>query len=104
MTAKLMAVMQLLRQSKLRVLFNTTSGLALAGMLLLGVPSKRRRVSTLLSLMVAGLLTLSACGGGGSSSKLPPDPGTLPGRYPVVVTATSGSLKPKTVSFTLSVI
>lgn len=80
-----------------------TSGLTLAGVLLLGVPSKRRRVSTLLSLMIAGLLTFSACGGGGSSStKPPPDPGTPFGKYPVVVTATSGGLK-HTITFTLNV-
>jgi hypothetical protein len=80
-----------------------TSGLALAGMLLLGIPSKRRRVSTLLSLVVAGLLTLPACGGGGGSSTKPPgDPGTPFGRYPVVITVTSGALK-HTVTFTLNV-
>jgi hypothetical protein len=80
-----------------------TSGFALAGMLLLGVPSKRRQVSTLLSLVVVGLLTLSACGGGGgSSNKPPPDPGTPFGKSTVVVTATSGVLK-HTVNFTLNV-
>jgi hypothetical protein len=57
----------------------------------------------LLSLMVAGLLTLSACGGGGgSSNKPPPDPGTPFGKSTVVVTATSGGLK-HTASFTLNV-
>jgi hypothetical protein len=80
-----------------------TSGFALAGMLLLGVPSKRRQVNTLLSLVVVGLLTLSACGGGsGSSTKPPPDPGTPFGKSSVVVTATSGMLK-HTVNFTLNV-
>ena len=83
--------------------WGTSSGLTLAGVLLLGVPSKRRRVSMLLSLMVAGLLTFSACGGGGGSSSKPaPDPGTPFGRSTVVVTATSGALK-HTVSFTLNV-
>jgi hypothetical protein len=81
-----------------------TTGLTLAGLLLLGVPSKRRRVSMLLSLMVVGFLALSACGGGGGSSntKPPPDQGTPFGKYTVVVTATSGALK-HTVSFTLNV-
>jgi len=83
--------------------WGATGGLTLAGVLLLGVPSKRRRVSMLLSLMVVGFLTLSACGGGGgSSSTPPPDPGTPFGKYTVVVTATSGALK-HTVGFTLNV-
>jgi hypothetical protein len=83
--------------------WGATSGLTLAGVLLLGMPSKRRRVSTLLSLMVAGILTLSACGGGGGSSNKPaPDPGTPFGKSTVVVTATSGSLK-HTVTFALNV-
>jgi hypothetical protein len=83
--------------------WGATGGLTLAGVLLLGVPSKRRRASMLLSLMVAGLLTLSACGGGGgSSNKPPPDPGTPFGKSTVVVTATSGGLK-HTASFTLNV-
>jgi hypothetical protein len=80
-----------------------TSGFALAGVLLLGVPSKRRRASVLISLMGAGFLTVSACGGGGGGgSKPPPDPGTPFGKYAVVVTATSGALK-HTVNFTLNV-
>jgi subtilase family serine protease len=80
-----------------------TSGLTLAGIVLLGVPSKRRRGNALLSLMIAGFLTLSACGGGGGSTNTPPpDPGTQPGSYPVVVTATSGTLM-HTVSFKLAV-
>jgi hypothetical protein len=81
----------------------STAGFAFAGILLLNVPCKRRRASTLLSLVVFGLLTLSACGGGsGSSNKPPPDPGTPFGKYTVVVTASSGSLK-HTASFTLNV-
>jgi hypothetical protein len=83
--------------------WGATGGLTLAGVLLLGAPSSRRRVSMLLSLMIVGFLTLSACGGGGTSSTKPPsDPGTPFGKYTVVVTATSGALK-HTLSFTLNV-
>ncbi len=80
-----------------------TSGLALAGVLLLGVPSKRRRASMLLSLIIAAILILPGCGGGsGGSSKPVPDPGTPFGKSTVVVKATSGALS-HTVSFTFTV-
>jgi hypothetical protein len=81
-----------------------SSGLSFAGIVLLGVPSKRRRGSALLSLIVLALLSLPACGGGGggSSSTPPPDPGTPAGSYLVVVTATSGALQ-HAVKFTLTV-
>jgi hypothetical protein len=81
-----------------------SSGLTLAGIVLLGVPSKRRRGSALLSLIVLALLTFPACGGGGggSTSTPPTDPGTPAGSYPVVVTATSGALQ-HAVKFTLTV-
>jgi len=79
-----------------------TGGFALTGIVLLGVPT-RRRASTVVSAIFLALLTLSACGGGsGSSSKLQSDAGTPFGKYTVVVTATSGGLK-HTASFTLNV-
>jgi hypothetical protein len=81
-----------------------SSGLSFAGIVLLGVPSKRRRGSALLSSIVLALLSLTACGGGGggSTSTPPPDPGTPAGSYPVVVTATSGALQ-HAVKLTLTV-
>jgi hypothetical protein len=80
-----------------------SSGLTVAGIVLLGVPSRRRRGSALLALIVAGLLSFPACGGGGGGSNTPPpDPGTPTGSYPVVVTATSGAIQ-HAVNFTLSV-
>ncbi len=81
--------------------FTTGLGGTLAGVFLLGVPSKRRRWSALLSLLVVGFLVMSlGCGGGGSSSGGNHDPGTPPGTYNVVVTATSGTLT-HTASFKL---
>jgi hypothetical protein len=78
------------------------SGISLAGVVLLGIPPRRRGGSALLSLILIAFLGLSACGGGGGSSKPPPDPGTPAGSYPVVVTATCGALQ-RTVNFTLTV-
>ncbi len=80
------------------------TGLTLGGIMLLAVPSRRRRGNALRALIIAGFLTFSACGGGGGSSAStpPPDPGTPPGSYSVVVTATSGTLK-HTVNFKLAV-
>jgi hypothetical protein len=73
-------------------------GTAVAFLLLLGVPTCRRRnwrtwVSVLM--LMAGLSNgIVACGGGSSSSGPPPvtTPGTTPGTYVVTITATSGSL------------
>jgi hypothetical protein len=77
-----------------------TSGITLAGLALLALPPRRRRGSALLSLIIVGFLTLSACGGGRTST--PPDLGTPVGSYPVVVTAVSGALQ-HTVNLTLVV-
>jgi hypothetical protein len=87
----------------------TTTGLA--GLIWLGVPTKRRRSLHLLALLFCALsITGVGCGGGGSSAPAPtpappPTPAPTPtpaGVYNVVVTATSGSLTHK-VSFTLDV-
>ena len=68
-------------------------GATLAGVFLLGVPSKRRRWSTLLSLVVVAFLVMGlGCGGGGSSGGGNHDPGTPLGTFTVTVTATSGTL------------
>jgi PKD repeat protein len=72
-----------------------TGGAALAGILLLCIPTRRRRWQTMLSLL-ALLVTLStgaiACGnGGGNVVASPWIPGTTAGTYTVTVTGTSGT-------------
>jgi hypothetical protein len=89
---------------------STSSGLMMMiGLVLLGVPSKRQRLSMILPLLLcASLVMVSGCGGGGSSSSqsnpiAPPAPTPTPvGSYTVAVTATSGTLSHK-ITFTLNV-
>jgi subtilase family serine protease len=71
--------------------FASGGGALLAGFFVMGAPSRRRRWSGLLGIL---LLTLVAAGiscGGGSSSHTS-NPGTPAGTYTIAVTATSGSL------------
>jgi CotH kinase protein/Bacterial Ig-like domain (group 3) len=72
-------------------------GLALAGVLLLGLGAKRRRWSALLgvSLLAILLAGLAGCQGGSaqkSANDEPVSPGTTPGAYVITVTATSGTV------------
>ena len=78
----------------------TTGGAALACLLLLGIPARRRRWQTIVGMLGFLLLFLTggvlACGGGGSSGGGGGGggtniPGTTPGVYAVTVTCTSGS-------------
>jgi subtilase family serine protease len=86
--------------------WTTSLGVSLAGIVLLGVPSRRRRMnwsSLSLLVVVTFLLMLPSCGGGSSAPPPPPpDPGTPKGSYSIVVTATSGSMSHAT-TFTLTV-
>ncbi len=75
----------------------TEGGAALACILLIGIPARRRRWRTLLG-MVALLVALTggvlACGGGGGGSIGSggnSNPGTTAGAYAITVTATSGT-------------
>jgi len=72
--------------------FASSSGGMLAGVLLIGLPSRRRR-ARLLGLLILGLLAAGlGCGGSGSASQVQADTGTAAGNYYVAVTAASGSL------------
>jgi hypothetical protein len=86
--------------------WTTTLGVSLAGIVLLGVPSRRRGMngsSLSLLVVVTFLLMLPGCGGGSSAPPPPPpDPGTPKGSYSIIVTATSGSMSHAT-TFTLTV-
>jgi hypothetical protein len=75
-------------------------GAALACVLLLGIPARRRRLRAMLGLLVfLGILTggVVGCGGSGSSnSESTGSPGTATGNYTVTVTATSGTTSAQT--------
>ncbi len=83
----------------------TSGGFVFAGILLVGVPRSRRRLSRLTVLAVLSLLfSLPGCGGGSSSSSTTPVTTTPTpiGSSAVTITATSGSLS-HPVNFTLNV-
>jgi hypothetical protein len=77
----------------------------LAGILLLGIPSKRRRwILVLAAAVFTFLIMLPACGGGtGGGGGGGTDQGTPKGAHGVTVTATSSSAITHPVSFTLIV-
>ena len=83
-------------------------GTALAGVLLLFIPSRRRRqLRGLLSLLVLiAVGSLVACGGGSSKSTgptTPTQPGTTAGAYVVTVTATPAGASAQTVTVNVTV-
>jgi len=83
-------------------LWMAASSLGFAGIVLLGVPSRRRWRGALLTCALCVAALAVSCGGGSSSSsKPPPDPGTPAGSFAVVVTATG--VKTHSVNFTLTV-
>ncbi len=68
---------------------------ALACLLLIGIPARRRRWRSMLGLMVlfATLIcAVTACGGGGMSGAGGGNPGTTAGIYTITVTGTSGAV------------
>jgi hypothetical protein len=75
----------------------TEGGAALACILLIGIPARRRRWRTMLgmaALLVAltgGVLSCGGGGGGGIGSGGNSNPGTTAGAYTITVTATSGT-------------
>jgi subtilase family serine protease len=75
-----------------------------ASVLVMGVPSRRRKSTAMFGLaLFAFMVTGIACGGGGSSSTGPINPGTPAAVYTVGVTAVSGSItRPSTVFVTVN--
>ncbi|MHB1700140.1 MAG: Ig-like domain repeat protein [Acidobacteriaceae bacterium] len=67
------------------------SGAAMACLLLVGIPGRRRWSALLALLLFAAVAGSVGCGGGGSSST-PSGPTTSPGTYNITVSATSGTL------------
>jgi hypothetical protein len=83
--------------------FMPSTGALFAGILLLLILGKRRRVKLAFGLLLFALLAAAfvACGGG-SSSSAPSSPGTPTGNYTATVTGTSGNLShPLLVSVTV---
>jgi hypothetical protein len=73
-----------------------TGGAMFGCVFLLGVPKKRRLMSTFAFVFFALLMTSVSCGGGSTSSGgggggVTTDPGTPTGTYPVTVTGTDGT-------------
>jgi subtilase family serine protease len=58
---------------------------------------------SLIAVLALSVLWMPACGGGGSSTTPPSNPGTPAGTSSVTITATAGTLTPKTVPITLTV-
>jgi trimeric autotransporter adhesin len=77
-----------------------TGGATLACVLLLGIPTPRRSLRTILGMLVILILTSSilGCGGGGGKGS----PSSTPGAYTITVTGTSGSTT-ATTTITLTV-
>jgi Pro-kumamolisin, activation domain/Bacterial Ig-like domain (group 3) len=73
--------------------FPVGSGIALAGILMLVLPKRRRLAGLLVAIISTGILVASGCGG--STSPAPPPPPTrtpiAPGTYPITITATGTS-------------
>ncbi|HEY5328345.1 MAG TPA: protease pro-enzyme activation domain-containing protein [Acidobacteriaceae bacterium] len=70
----------------------TGSGAALAGLLFLVLPKRRRFVGALAAVLSIGLFAASGCGGGGSTSSTPPpNNNTAPGTYTITVSGSGTS-------------
>jgi hypothetical protein len=71
--------------------------IAMASLLFFGLPIRRRRTITQLSLLPIATLISVAIGCGGTKAATPPtNPGTTPGAYTVTLTGSSGAIKATT--------
>jgi len=86
--------------------YGAGSGVALAGLLMLVLPKRRRFMGALVAVLSVGMIAVSGCGGGGGASGGGGSITAQPGTYAVVVTAVgvSGSTTVShTAALTLSV-
>ena len=67
----------------------------MSALFFLGIPRRRRRWKTLLSLLLFASLAAAAIGCAGTPAP-PANPGTTPGAYVVTVTGTSGAVTQST--------
>jgi hypothetical protein len=71
----------------------TIGGSVAMSVLLFGIPARRRRWKTLLSVLLfaSSAGAVIGCGGATNAAKAPANPGTTLGAYTVTVTGTSGA-------------
>jgi subtilase family serine protease len=72
--------------------FAASGGGLFAGVLVMGVPSRRRKYTAMFGMVLLAFAVTGVACGGGSSSTGPTNPGTPAGNYTVVVSAVSGSI------------
>jgi hypothetical protein len=79
--------------------WSIAGGVTVACMLMLGLPSRRRRLRIMLGIVVlSGIATggIVGCGGHGNTTTNTGNPGTTPGSYTITVSASSGSTTAQT--------
>jgi FG-GAP-like repeat/Bacterial Ig-like domain (group 3) len=77
----------------LKRIFTIGGSVAMSALLLFGIPARRRRWKTLLSMLLFSSIAgaVIGCGGATNAAKTPTNPGTTLGAYTVTVTGTSGA-------------
>jgi trimeric autotransporter adhesin len=77
----------------LKRIFTICGSVAMSALLLFGIPARRRRWKTLLSVLLFASIAgaVIGCGGATNAAKTPAKPGTTLGAYTVTVTGTSGA-------------
>jgi hypothetical protein len=80
-------------QKPLKQIFTLGGSVAMSALLLFGIPARRCRWKTLLSMLLSASIAgaVIGCGGATNAAKTPANPGTTLGAYTVTVTGTSGA-------------
>jgi DNA/RNA endonuclease YhcR with UshA esterase domain len=80
-------------QKPLKQIFALGGSVAMSALLLFGIPARRCRWKTLLSMLLSASIAgaVIGCGGATNAAKTPANPGTTLGAYTVTVTGTSGA-------------